>query len=135
MHTPVVSDSRASQNGGPALPLFRQEALLYQQHKFYGDIILIRPLSLTLLTWLVMALAVGSIALLGFGRYTEKARLPVTPASGLSANQVELRVPIRWLGLIQPGTHLAIRCRRCPPPATETATVLAVSIPTTPATD
>lgn len=136
MQTPsTISGSRASQNGSPALPLFRQEALLYQQQKFYGEIILIRPLSLTLLTWLVIALATGAVALLGFGHYTEKARLPVSWTPGLSANQLELRVPVRWLGLVYPGAHVAVRCRRCPSSGTQTASVLAVSNPASPATD
>jgi hypothetical protein len=107
------------------LPLFRQEALLHQQQKFYGDIILIRPLSLTLLAWLALAIVALAIGLLWFGRYTEKLRLPVSPAG--AANQVELQVPGRWLNLVQPGAHVSIRCPSCPSPGAETGTVLAVS--------
>jgi len=134
MTTPQVPDSRASHNGSPVLPLFRPEALAYQQQKFYGDIILIRPLSLTLLTGFVIALTAAAIALLGFGHYTEKARLPISPGSGLSANQLELHVPSRWQGLVQPGARLAVRCPRCPSSPTETATVMSVSKPAPPAT-
>jgi len=134
MHTPMASNSRASHNGSPALPLFRHEALLYQQQKFYGDIILIRPLPLTLLTCFVIALTASAIALLGFSHYTEKARLPVSAAAGLPANQLELRVPVRWRGMVHPGSQLAIRCPRCPSSPTATATVLAVSNPASPAT-
>jgi hypothetical protein len=128
MPTPLVPDSRASHNGGNPLPLFRQEALLYQQQKFYGDIILIRPLSLTLLTWLAIAIVALAVGLLGFGHYTEKLRLPVSPSSDSGAdNQVELHVPGRWLSLVQPGAHVAIRCRNCSSPTAETGTVSAIA--------
>ena len=126
MHTPSVPDSRASHNGGNSLPLFRQEALLHQQQKLYGDIILIRPLSLTLLAWLALAIVALAIGLLWFGRYTEKLRLPVSlPAS--ARNQVELQVPGRWLALVQPGKQVTVQCRSCPSPVAETGTVVAIS--------
>src|SRR5438270_960476 len=129
MRTPgTISDSRAPHNGGNPLPLFRQEALLHQQQKFYGDIVLIRPLSLTLLTWLAIAIVALAIGLLGFGRYTEKVRLPVSLSAGIDVtNQVELRVPGRWLAFVQPGMHVSVRCRSCPSPITEMGTVLAIS--------
>lgn len=128
MNTPQVPGSRAPHNGGPPLPLFRQEAMLYQQHKFYGDIILIRPLSLTLLTWLVIAIVALAFGLLGFGHYTEKARLPVSvPAGAAAGNQVQIQVPGRWLALVHPGTHLSVRCWGCSSSVAETATVLTIS--------
>jgi hypothetical protein len=129
MQTPgTISDSRTSHNGGQPLPLFRQEALLYQQHKYYGDIILIRPLSLTLLTWLVIAIVALAVGLLGFGHYTEKARLPVSvPASTAAGNQAEIQVPGSWRGFVRPGTHLSVRCWGCSSSITETATVLTIS--------
>ena len=43
------------------LPLFRPEALASQQQKLYGDILLIRPLSLAFLGWLGLVIA-ASIA-------------------------------------------------------------------------
>src|SRR5215470_17722513 len=112
MHTPSVPDSRASHNGGNPLPLFRQEALLHQQQKFYGDIILIRPLSLTLLAWLALAIVALAVGLLWFGRYTEKLRLPISLPAG-AANQVELQVPGRWLPVVQPGKQVTVHCRSC----------------------
>ncbi len=127
MPTPLVPDSRASHNGGNSLPLFRQQALLYQQQKFYGDIILIRPLSLTLLAWLAIAIVALAVGLLGFGHYTEKLRLPVSRADANVSNQVELHVPGRWLSLVQPGVHVSIRCRNCSSPTVETGTVLAIA--------
>lgn len=126
MHTPSVPDSRTSSNGGNPLPLFRQEAMLHQQQKFYGDIILIRPLSLTLLSWLALAIVAFAIGLLWFGHYTEKLRLPVSLASG-DANQVELQVPGRWLAVVQPGKQVTVRCRNCPSPIAEPGTVVAIS--------
>jgi hypothetical protein len=128
MHTPgTISDSRAP-NGGQPLPLFRQEAMLHRQHKFYGDIILIRPLSLTLLTWLVVAIVALAVGLLGFGHYTEKARLPISvPVGAAAGNQVEIQVPGRMLPFVQPGTHVSVRCRSCSSSPAETATVLTTS--------
>jgi hypothetical protein len=133
MHTSLGPDSRASHNGGTPLPLFRQEALLHQQQKFYGDVILIRPLSLTLLTWGTLAIVALAVGLLGFVRYTEKLRLPATGA-GATANQIELHVPARWLSLFKPGAQISVRCRGCSSPVHENGTVLAISsTPLTPA--
>src|SRR5262249_58200931 len=67
--------SRAQQNGVKPLPLFRSEAILHQQQKSLGEIILIRPLSLTLLTSLVVAIVGLALGFLLLGRYPEKVRL------------------------------------------------------------
>lgn len=125
-----VLDSRAHQNGAKPLPLFRPEAILHQQQKSYGDIILIRPLSLTLLTCLAVTIIALGAAFLFLGRYTEKVR--VSGALLAKSNDTQLRaelyVPGRWLGSIQPGTRLSLRCRACPSPFVEQpATVLEVS--------
>src|SRR5947199_6462774 len=57
------------------LPLFRMEALASQQQKLYGEILLIRPLSLTFLGWLGVALAGCVLGFLLLGKTTEKARV------------------------------------------------------------
>ena len=135
MHTPLAPDSRASHNGGIPLPLFRQEAMLHQQQKFYGDIILIRPLSLTLLTWGTLAIVALAVGLLGFGRYTEKLSLPASDVDG-TRHLVELHVPARWLSLFKPGTPISVRCRGCSSSVRENGTVLAISsVPLTSAAD
>jgi hypothetical protein len=127
-------DSRTEPNGSKPLPLFRPEAILYQQQKFYGEIILIRPLSYTLLTWLVVCIVGGMLGLFVFGRYTEKVHLPGRLTSDAAANtgnpdlRAELAVPVRWLRLVQPGTRLLLRCLACPASAVEqTGTVLGIS--------
>jgi hypothetical protein len=130
----MSTDSRTHHNGSGALPLFRPEAVLYQQQKSYGEIILIRPLSYTLLTWLAVSIVGGMLGVFVFGHYTEKVHLPGRLAADAAANagnpglRAELAVPARWLRLVQPGTQLLLRCRTCPAPATEqTGTVLGIS--------
>jgi hypothetical protein len=127
MPTPLAPNPRASHNGGTPLPLFRQEALLYQQQKFYGEIILIRPFSLTLLTGLVLVLVAGAIGLLGFVHYTEKLRLPVSVSAENRPNLVELHISGRWLTLLQPGSQVSIQCVGCSSPIRKTASVQTIS--------
>jgi hypothetical protein len=122
-------DSRTHQNGSDSLPLFRPEAVLYQQQKSYGQIILIRPLSFTLLTWLVVFMVIAALGLFTFGRFTEKVRLSgwILPRAETGL-QAELHVPRRWLPLVRPGTRLSLRCSGCPSPAAEqTGTVQSIS--------
>lgn len=124
-----ILDSRAHQNGAKPLPLFRPEAILHQQQKSYGEIILIRPLSLTLLTGSAV-LVIGLVAaFLVLGRYTEKVRVSGALAkSNDSQLRAELYIPGRWLASVQPGTRLSLRCRACPSQLAELpATVLEVS--------
>jgi len=128
----MTSDSRTPSNGSNALPLFRPEAILYQQQKSYGEIILIRLLSLTLLTWLSLAIVAGVVGFFVFGRYTEKVHLPgrivAAEAASAGGSQAELAVPERWLKLVQPGARVKLRCRACSPEAAEqTGTVTGVA--------
>lgn len=65
--------------------LFRQQALQHQQQRYYGSILLARPLSFTLLTALFAALALAIVTfffLAGFTR-TETATGVLLPAQGL----------------------------------------------------
>jgi hypothetical protein len=129
-------DSRTHHNGVKPLPLFRPEALANQQQKSYGEIILIRPLSLVVLTWLAIAIVASSVGFLALGHYTEKVRLSgsMLPAPGSAANsvganlQAELYVPSRWLRQVQPGTRLSLHCQGCPPQfAEQVGTVSGIS--------
>ena len=136
-----ILDSGAHQNGAKPLPLFRPEALLHQQQKSYGDIVLIRPLSLTLLTSAALVIIVLAGAFLLLGHYTEKARVSgtlLTARNGAeNSNAYELRaelsVPQRLLVSIRPGTQLSLRCQSCTQPFTEPATVLQIASTTSPA--
>ncbi len=140
MHQPDETlDSR--HNGAKPLPLFRPEAILYQQQKSYGDIILIRPLSLTILTVLALAIIALAASFLLLGHYTEKVRVSGTlvaaPGGPSGTNSAQLRaefnVPARWLVSARPGTQLMLRCTACSAQfAEQPATVIAVS--TTPST-
>lgn len=62
----------------PPLPLFRPEVLASQQHKFYGEALLIRPFSTAFLIWLGVVLTAVVIGVLLLGHYTETVR----PATG-----------------------------------------------------
>jgi hypothetical protein len=99
------------------LPLFRPEALAAQQQKFYGEILLIRPLSLTLFVWLGIGLASAVIGFLLLGHYTERIRVSGIILSGQSANssnnstssQANLYVPERAVGFVHPGESVVLQ--------------------------
>ncbi|HWH82200.1 MAG TPA: HlyD family efflux transporter periplasmic adaptor subunit [Burkholderiaceae bacterium] len=65
--------------------LFRPEALEHRERDWLGSIQLIRPVPLTVLTWLVLAVAVAAAAFLALGEYTRKARVAgvLVPDRGL----------------------------------------------------
>lgn len=132
----AILDSRAHQNGGKQLPLFRPEAVVHQQQKSYGEIVLIRPLSLTLLTWLAIAIVGLALAFLLLGHYTENIRFSgsLLAPSGDSAYShgnglhAELYVPERRLSLVAPGTAVLLRCPACNPQfAVRTGTVQSIA--------
>src|ERR1700753_3646839 len=89
-------------NHGQPLPLFRPEALAAQQQKFHGEIVLIRPFSLTLLMWLALGVAAVAFGFLLLGQYTERAHVTgVIAATGSNTNddlQASLFVPGRLIG-------------------------------------
>ena len=98
------------------LPLFRPEALAAQQQKFYGEILLIRPLSLTLFVWLGIGLASGVIGFLLLGHYTEKIRVSGIILSGQRANssnstssQANLYVPERAMSFVRTGESVVLQ--------------------------
>ncbi len=92
------------------LPLFRPEALASQQQKLYGEILLIRPLSLAFLGWLGLAISASILGFLLLGQITEKTRVSgilLSPgAGGASSDEAMLFVPDRILGFVQPGKQL-----------------------------
>jgi membrane fusion protein len=57
------------------LPLFRPEANGRQAPQLYGDILLIRPLSLTVLLWITLCFFALLACLLVFGHYTSKTHV------------------------------------------------------------
>lgn len=112
------------------LPLFRPEALAAQQQKFYGEILLIRPLSLTLFVWLGIGLASAVIGFLLLGHYTEKTRVSGIILSGQSAgssnstsSQANLYVPERAVSFVRTGETVVLQS----PARRETAVVTEIS--------
>ncbi|CAI8914546.1 membrane fusion protein [Pseudomonas chlororaphis] len=73
------------------IPLFRREALDARQTNGLGDIVLVRPISFTLLTCLATALAVSVAAFFFFGSYTKRSTISgqLVPVGG----QVKVYVP------------------------------------------
>lgn len=67
------------------LPLFRREALEHQRDTSLGEILLVQPLSFTLMTLFFVACAAIGISFLVWGEYTKKARVSgyLAPDQGL----------------------------------------------------
>src|SRR2546423_12927970 len=114
------------------LPLFRAEALAAQQQKFYGEILLIRPLSLALLGWLGTSISLLVLGFLLLGHYTEKITVSGVITGSGSDNTVEadLYVPGRALRFVHRGGTIQVRCRTCTHFSEQTAIVEQIS-PTT----
>ncbi|HLK07839.1 MAG TPA: hypothetical protein VKV30_07860 [Candidatus Angelobacter sp.] len=132
-------DTADRHNSVEPLPLFRPEAFASQQQKFYGEIILIRPFSLLLLSWFAIGITSAVLGFLLLGHYTERARVPgmivVSPAGGANPSSENLEayffVPGRLIGQLHPGSQLALRCAACSAPfSQQTGTVL--EVPNTP---
>jgi hypothetical protein len=108
-------------NSDEPLPLFRPEAIAAQQQKFYGEIVLIRPFSLLLLSWFAIGITASVAAFLLLGHYTERAHVSgivaFSPASGSSASAENLEasffVPGRLIGRLHPGNQLTVSCAAC----------------------
>jgi hypothetical protein len=101
------------------LPLFRPEAIAAQRQKFYGEIILIQPFSLTFLTTLAVVLAAIVFGFVFFGYHTQRVRvsgiLPARNASGERRSLADLYVPARAMPFVHVGDSLFIRCSACTP--------------------
>ena len=122
-------------NSVEPLPLFRPEAIAAQQQKFYGEIILIRPFSLLLLSWFAVGITSAVLGFLLLGHYTERAHvsgvIAVSPAANANASAENLEafffVPGRLIGQLHPGSQLTLRCAACSAPfSQQTGTVLEV---------
>src|ERR1700760_1277835 len=105
---PPSFSSADHQNGAAPLPLFRPEALAAQQQKFHGEIILIRPLSLMLLTWFALGITAAVLGFLLLGQYTERVHVSgVIAVAGSNSSaetlQAQLFVPGRFIGRLHTG--------------------------------
>jgi hypothetical protein len=127
------SGSGTGEGVSQPLPLFRAEAIASQQQKLYGEILLIRPLSLTFLGWLGVAIAASVLGFLLLGETTEKIRVSgiLSPKQDTATQpepqvEVDLYVPGRFINFVKRGERLLVRCRdaACEP---QTATVKQIS--------
>jgi hypothetical protein len=111
------------------LPLFRAEALAAQQQKFYGEILLIRPLSLTLLVWLGIGLAAAVIGFLLAGHYTERVHVSgiIVSAPNSTSSEANLYVPVRAVNFVRPGEAVVLQSSADQKPGPESAVVTEIS--------
>ena len=77
-------------------PLFRPESIASRQVDWLGEIILVRPVSFTVLTLLALALATTVVTFLVFGSYTKRSTVigQLVPAAG------QLRIHSPQYGLV-----------------------------------
>jgi hypothetical protein len=128
----MQSQSLSSANGNSGvepLPLFRPEALAAQEQKFYGEIILIRPFSLMLLSWFALGITAAVLGFLFLGHYTERAHVSGVIAAAVSSETLEASVfvPGRLIGRLHSGNQLTLHCESCSEPfSQQTGTVLAI---------
>jgi hypothetical protein len=94
--------------------LFRAEALAAQQQKFYGEILLIRPFSFTLLVWLGIGISAAVLGFLLLGTYAEKADVGgfLLPREA-DLRQADLLIPAQMVKFVRVGQSIQIRCRSC----------------------
>lgn len=69
----------------PSRPLFRQEAVDFQQqHRQWGQVVLLQPLSTRIMAWSAVGLVAAILSFLFFGQYSRKETVSgyLSPASG-----------------------------------------------------
>src|SRR5439155_81666 len=73
------------QGGEMRRALFRQEALDFHREKILGDVVLVRPLSISLLTSVAVLIALAVVGFAFWGEYTRKAHVTgyLEPNKGL----------------------------------------------------
>lgn len=132
---PPLTNSQAEETLR-SLPLFRPEVMAAHGN-LHGEILLIRPLSITFLIWLGVGLGVAVLGLLFFARIPES--VPVTgvllsigtPKSG-SQPEASLDVPPQLAPFLRVGTSMVVRCPGCTDLGKEaTASVIRIENPGT----
>src|SRR5512142_695793 len=116
------------------LPLFRPEVLVARQN-FHGEILLIRPFSLSFLCLLGVSIVTVAAGFLLLAQYTPTAKAQgelsldrsMDAGSGPLHLTATFYVPSAWMGSVQNGSHLLLRCVRCSYGAPLAGTVLGVS--------
>jgi hypothetical protein len=104
------------------LPLFRAEAMAAQQQKFYGEILLIRPLSLTLFFWLGMGVSALVLGFLLLGSARERIRVTgIFQAQDGIPPHVELKVPLAAMKFVRVGDAIPVHCVSCPDQLAQTS--------------
>jgi hypothetical protein len=110
--------SKATQSGSNSQPLFRPEVIAARSN-YHGEVLLLRPLSLTIISWTAIALVMSVVGFLFWGQYAPVRRVPVSlgappnrsPEAGrITAN---VSVPLPDGESLAPGSTLVLLCRSC----------------------
>ena len=99
--------------------LFRPEVVTHRQRDWLGSIQLIRPVSLGLLTGVVLLAAVAVALFLTLGEYTRKARLsgylvPASPESASAGVQAHLFATANAIGAVHENQAVQLRYQAFP---------------------
>ena len=88
--------------------LFRQEALDFHQEKLLGDIVLVRPLSVSLLTSIAVGIALTVMGFACWGTYTRKTHVTgyLEPNKGL----IKVYESREMLGIMPPQVSPQPQC-------------------------
>lgn len=83
--TPTAVDARSDSASSKVRALFRQEVLDARREKALGDVLLVQPLSTSVLALTAVGLAAGLVAFTFWGEYTRKEHVSgyLVPTSGL----------------------------------------------------
>jgi hypothetical protein len=111
----ITHNLEDSSHGSTPKPLFRPEVIATRDN-LNGAILLIRPLSLTLLCWTAAAITAACASFLLIGHYTPVKTIPVslaTTARDVGKVIVTLSVPPTEATALLPGKTLVLLCRGC----------------------
>lgn len=86
------------------MQLFRQQAIDYQQ-RLYGEVLLVPPLRWSVVIGLLLILLATTAAFLLWGSYS---RTIAANGTSLSADRIELQVPVIAIRQIRPGQPVRI---------------------------
>lgn len=117
MQSRSAKSKSAAPSDGVAQPLFRPEVMA-ARNNLNGEILLARPLSLTLLCWVAVTLVAVIGCFFFLAEYPPVIRVPVSlsvAAGNLNDGRVLAKgeVPATYAQSLTPGTTVVLLCRSC----------------------
>lgn len=110
--------SKATQSGSNSQPLFRPEVMAARGN-YHGEVLLVRPLSLTTISWTAIALVISVVTFLFLAQYAPVRRVPVSLAAPsnrppeASRITADVGIPLTDGESLAPGSTLVLLCRSC----------------------